>query len=624
MIIREHVLLLELKARLYENFQLYKDDELLKVNISNLLECLEVFLHINDAHIAVYKDVLGVSEQILFSYAHESLSYFEEWQMKRFFLGEVVEQPLVDFVIPGSPYNKMLLLRNSKGLLKGAVLIKVSEEIKDLSLDFWGKLSKILYDYLKRALRTAVNIRDKKKFKNLYTFTNQFHSFMNIDSILREMLHSLKEIFPALHYVVMLSNDTVQDSDLPVEPIDFTKNDSAAMEAFVTGTYRIEDDLEKRATILYFPLKGKQGIYGVVKICANQSIMISEQDVEFMDILAQTAANAIENAHLFQQSEQLVADLRLVTEFSKELNSLTILSEIIEYAVHKIKDYFRAEEVGFVLYEAEELMVLPGSSPYFLDKNNDLLLMHIRNKLDEGQESVFAGNFSGQTKDGTVPFKSLMVEPLKKGGENIGFSVAAGEKPYAFSFNAFKIFQSLTHHIALALSNALLLEELEKMVITDYLTKLYTRKYLDDQMKMSMEKDEMGVFILIDIDDFKLINDTYGHQVGDEVLIQIANQIKNLLSEGEIAARWGGEEIGVYSPGRTLEDGIQLAKLIKEWTEVFTSPTVTLSIGVASWNKNHNDNPFALFKRADEALYYAKEHGKNQVYGIDYNGIFIN
>ena len=104
MIIREHVLLLELKARLYENFQLYKDDELLKVNISNLLECLEVFLHINDAHIAVYKDVLGVSEQILFSYAHESLSYFEEWQMKRFFLGEVVEQPLVDFVIPGSSW----------------------------------------------------------------------------------------------------------------------------------------------------------------------------------------------------------------------------------------------------------------------------------------------------------------------------------------------------------------------------------------------------------------------------------------------------------------------------------------------------------------------------------------
>lgn len=623
MCVREHILLLEFKARLYEKFQLYKDDDLLKINITNLLECLEKFLHIKDAHITVYKDVLGDNEQIIISYTLESLSYFEEWQKKRFFIEEI-DQPLVNLAIPNSSFNKMLLLRNSKGLLKGAVLLEVPENSKELSMEFWAKLSKIIYDYLKRAIRTSVNIRDKKKFKNLYTFTNQFHSFMNIDSILREMLHSLKEIYPALDYVVMLSNDTVQVSDLPVEPIDFTKNDSAAMEAFVTGTYRIEDDLEKRATILYFPLKGKQGIYGVVKICANQSIMISEQDVEFMDILAQTAANAIENAHLFQQSEQLVADLRLVTEFSKELNSFTSLNDIIEYAVGKIKDYFRAEEVGFVLYEAEEIKVLPGSSTYFLDRTNDLLLLHIRNKLNEGQESVFAGNFSGQTKDGTVPFKSLMVEPLKKGGENIGFSVAAGEKPYAFSFNAFKIFQSLTHHAALALSNALLLEELEKMVITDYLTKLYTRKYLDDQMKLSMEKDDGGAFILIDIDDFKFVNDSYGHQVGDDVLIQIANQIKKLLKKGEIASRWGGEEIAIYCPDYTLEEGIQLARVIKEWTKKYTSPAVTLSIGVASWNKYFNDNPFALFKRADEALYYAKEHGKNQVYGIDYNGIFIN
>ncbi|MEM5591961.1 GGDEF domain-containing protein [Niallia circulans] len=110
---------------------------------------------------------------------------------------------------------------------------------------------------------------------------------------------------------------------------------------------------------------------------------------------------------------------------------------------------------------------------------------------------------------------------------------------YHFSFDTFKLLQSLIHHSTLALTNSLLREELEKMVVTDHLTKLYSRNYLDEKIQMSLLEDKEGTFILIDIDDFKLINDTYGHQIGDDIIIQVANIIKDNIRSSDIGSRWG-------------------------------------------------------------------------------------
>jgi diguanylate cyclase (GGDEF)-like protein len=185
--------------------------------------------------------------------------------------------------------------------------------------------------------------------------------------------------------------------------------------------------------------------------------------------------------------------------------------------------------------------------------------------------------------------------------------------PYHFSFETFKLLQSLIHHSTLAFTNSMLREELEKMVVTDHLTKLYSRSYLDDRIHQSMNEDHEGTFMLVDIDDFKLVNDTYGHQVGDEIIIQVANLINSNIRSTDIGARWGGEELALYLPGVSLSAGVLIAERIVRKVCQITDPQVTISCGISYWSRGKKDSYAALFKRADRALYTAKNTGKNKV-----------
>lgn len=461
-----------------------------------------------------------------------------------------------------------------------------------------------------------LDIKQEMRYEQLFRVTAKFHSSMDMDDVLGEIIHTLQSVYPSYSYYLLLAYDNTDSDTLPIKSFQYDNIESeAAMQAFVTGKVQIEDSVIAKRSTLYAPLKGRQGVYGVLEIIAPISIVFTKNEISFIELLAHTAGSALENAQLYQQSKRLVTDLQLINETSHRLNSNLRLNETMTYISEQLIRSFNADEVGFILLNEEsDREVLPGSTELFSDDSNgNYYVNFVFNKIEENNDSIFIGDLSLNKESNLGPFKSLMAVPMMESGLIKGAAIVLHESPYFFSFDMFKLFQSLIHHSTLAITNSLLREELEKLVNTDYLTKLYSRNHLDSEIRKSMDIDAFGTFILIDIDNFKSINDTYGHQVGDTVIVQVANVIKSNIRDNDIGARWGGEELAIYLPKVDLQTGISVAKRLVQKVSENTVPNVTISCGVSFWKKEKENSLLSLVNRADKAMYIAKETGKNQV-----------
>ncbi len=161
-------------------------------------------------------------------------------------------------------------------------------------------------------------------------------------------------------------------------------------------------------------------------------------------------------------------------------------------------------------------------------------------------------------------------------------------------------------------------KNLELLATTDPLTKIYNRMKFGNLMEAEIAKSRKTKkplsLVVIDIDFFKKINDTYGHQAGDYVLITTVEIIKSKIRSNDIFARWGGEEFMLLLPGADLEVAVSRSEIIREALESydFIEPnTVTGSFGVSCFKDE--DSVDSFIKRADEALYAAKRNGRNRV-----------
>lgn len=514
-------------------------------------------------------------------------------------------------------YIVLLKKQNKSSAKFGFIYFEFEKETEsDLSPDFLRIIGTETSRLIEGWRRYYGSLNEEERYEQLYRVTAKFHSSMDIDEVLAEVIHTLKDVYPSFDCVLLLSHDTTCHHDLPIHDLEYGSDsvNQAAAQAYLTGNVQFEDSLISGKSVLYAPLKGKQGIYGVLQITAPNTLVFPKQEVGFIELLANTAGSALENAQLYQQSRKLISDLQLINKTTHRLNTNLRLTDTINFMTEQIRTSFEAQEIGFLMFHSKDRYeVLPGTSAYFFLDDSEPLLEYINNKIKKEKDALFIGDLSLDENINEKKYRSLMVVPMIQSNALIGAVYVLSEDPYHFSFDKFKLLQSLIHHSTLAFTNSMLREELEKMVITDHLTKLYSRNYLDERIQQSMNTDALGAFLLIDIDDFKSINDTFGHQVGDEVIIQVANIINRSIREQDVGARWGGEELAIYLPKADLKTGVMVAKRLVERVESETDPKITISCGITVWHKENNDSVKKLFNRADEALYKAKRTGKNRV-----------
>ncbi|MFZ7944911.1 MULTISPECIES: sensor domain-containing diguanylate cyclase [Bacillaceae] len=456
---------------------------------------------------------------------------------------------------------------------------------------------------------------DVGKYKKLFQIAEKLHSTLDMEVLLGELFIALKEVYPNFSYNLLLATNTHNHSDLPIIEFEYDSENIAAINAFESGKVQFECSHFDPHAILYAPLKGKQSVYGILQIIAPDISEFPASDVEFITFFSESAGGAMENAQIYQKSLRTISDLQLINETSHQLNSNQPLTEAFDFISTQIKTSFEAKEVGFFLFSQDKAKAkaLPGSTPYYFTKQARVYVDYIKERLQMANEPLFIGDLTLSEKNDGTRFHSVMAVPVVVSKKIKGFCMIMHPRPYFFSFDSFKLLQSLVHHASLALINSMLREELKILATTDHLTKLRSRKFLDEKIQRSMKKDEEGTFILIDIDNFKEINDRHGHQIGDEVLIQVANLIRGNIRENDVGARWGGEELAIYLPKVTLDTGVEIAKRLVKKVSECTKPRITVSCGVTSWNIEKLDSYQSLFKRADEALYTAKETGKNKV-----------
>jgi diguanylate cyclase (GGDEF)-like protein/PAS domain S-box-containing protein len=162
-------------------------------------------------------------------------------------------------------------------------------------------------------------------------------------------------------------------------------------------------------------------------------------------------------------------------------------------------------------------------------------------------------------------------------------------------------------------------ERLRELSVTDVLTGLYNRLKFNEEMEREISRSKRYklplALIMFDIDHFKNINDTYGHQIGDDVLKEVSNLVSKIIRNSDILARWGGEEFMILCPHTNNQDMKILAERLRRKIEEYPfshGDKVTISIG-ASIYSHSKDNADELLKRVDKALYEAKKNGRNIV-----------
>lgn len=161
-------------------------------------------------------------------------------------------------------------------------------------------------------------------------------------------------------------------------------------------------------------------------------------------------------------------------------------------------------------------------------------------------------------------------------------------------------------------------EAIMQVAQKDDLTQIYNRTMFNTLLSRALRRvqvyNEPFTLILFDIDHFKQVNDNYGHNVGDQVLIHLSSLVKSELRHQDSFARWGGEEFIILSESSTQEDAYELASRLREIIEAYpfeVAGKITCSFGVCQYAEDDTSN--SLLKRVDDALYQAKDNGRNRV-----------
>lgn len=344
--------------------------------------------------------------------------------------------------------------------------------------------------------------------------------------------------------------------------------------------------------------------------------------------------------NLYYSSDKINGLLQKAAEIGHQLAEKLIVNEVLDLFIEKITEMLTVDYAYILdVVDEKELQILR-----YIEKG-EVKSSNIRSFTttegisglvwDQRKPVLFHKKEEwSHIANGYLPdsIESILCVPVIRNNQVTGVLVLASTQKRAYEKSQLMIIDILCSHFAVAIENARHYEETKAQSERCALTKLYNYRYFDNLLSKefarleTFEREQLSLLIL-DIDHFKSINDTYGHQSGNEILCQLAEKLQKLIGEKGTVARYGGEEFVILLPNTAKDEALLTAETIRqtiaihtfkltqhmEWDGCPLGVNITASIGVAVAPFDAEDS-LGLIRHADRALYVgAKRAGRNRV-----------
>jgi len=335
-----------------------------------------------------------------------------------------------------------------------------------------------------------------------------------------------------------------------------------------------------------------------------------------VDALAKMTESFINN--FLKSYEKWWIERELIVNIFNELVSEKDYNALLEKIVNATTKILNTDRTTLFIYDGDKLVSKIAEG---LDQEVSLKVGEgIAGKCALKREIIILNDVNKDTSFKKLiedyPIKNLICAPIIYKRRLLGV-IESFNKQGIFTQRDKKLISYLADAGAIALNNAQNFIVLERLSITDPLTQLYNRIFFirsleKEIIRLNRYNGELSV-LFIDVDDFKKINDTYGHTVGDIVLKEFANLIRSSLRDVDIAARFGGEEFVIMLPNTGKEGAyttaLRLQTLLKD--TALAGLNITVSIGISTYM--HGLNAKSLIERADKAMYKVKKTEKGKI-----------
>lgn len=329
----------------------------------------------------------------------------------------------------------------------------------------------------------------------------------------------------------------------------------------------------------------------------------------------------------------IVKNLNILRSILNTINTSFEIREIVESAGNNLPSLFEFSALG-VLWKEDSTLYLyqEESCPTSFTQEVAQNMVRVFSVLGEEPSTLDRITLqvekrklrpSHMAMDPKATLKSYLTLPLAVENEIIGCVSLNSDQPNAFDAQDLQFFSVIGYQMAATLKHFQRLSSVKTMAIYDTLTTLYNRRYLEERLIMETQKAFYGgsslSLVMVDIDHFKKVNDTFGHTAGDYVLKEIASLLKASVRKKDTVARYGGEEFVLILPEAGLEETTVIAERIRKTVENTSFDVgqarlnLTISLGISNFPDHPARSKEDLVRMADQALYDAKKGGRNRV-----------